>query len=146
MTTKRTEAQKWKVSAADFGRSLSGLSLNLLVRDIDRSLPFYTGVLGFTDLHHDPDFAALERDGVQLVLHADHTYAAQPWAPRLLEKGKRGFGAEIRILGIDPDAVEKRARAAGHTVLHATREWPHGWRDVVLEDPDGYTFAVGVPL
>ena len=146
MTSKRTEAQKWSVSAADHGRSLTGLSLNLLVRDIERSLPFYTGVLGFTDLHHDPDFAALEREGVRLMLHADHTYAAQPWAPRLLEKGKRGFGAEIRILGIDPDAAEKRARAAGHTVLHATREWPHGWRDVVLEDPDGYTFAVGVPL
>jgi hypothetical protein len=26
------------------------------------------------------------------------------------------------------------------------RDWPHGWRDCVLEDPDGYTFAVGVPL
>jgi catechol 2,3-dioxygenase-like lactoylglutathione lyase family enzyme len=146
MTTKRTEAQKWSVSAADYGRQLTGLSLNLLVRDIERSLPFYTGVLGFTDLHHDPDFAALEREGVRLALHADHTYSAQPWAPRLAEKGKRGFGAEIRILGIDPDAAEKRARAAGYTVLYATKEWPHGWRDVVLEDPDGYTFAVGVPL
>jgi hypothetical protein len=31
-------------------------------------------------------------------------------------------------------------------LLYATKEWPHGWRDVVLEDPDGYTFAVGVPL
>src|SRR5439155_1132165 len=101
MTTKRTEAQKWRVTAGDYGRTLKGLSLNLLVRDIDRSLPFYTEVLGFRDLHHDPDFAALERDGVNLVLHADHTYAAQPWAPRLVEQGKRGFGAEIRILGIE---------------------------------------------
>jgi catechol 2,3-dioxygenase-like lactoylglutathione lyase family enzyme len=146
VTTKRSEAQKWSVSASDYGRTLAGLSLNLLVRDIDRSLPFYTDVLGFRDLHHDPDFAALERDGVRLMLHADHTYAAQPWAPRLAEKGKRGFGAEIRILGIDPDAAERRARERGHTVLYATKEWPHGWRDVVLEDPDGYTFAVGVPL
>ena len=146
MTTKRTEAQKWTVSAADHGRSLSGLSLNLLVRDIERSLPFYTGVLGFTDLHHDPDFAALEREGVRLVLHADHTYSAQPWAPRLAEQGKRGFGAEIRILGIDPDVAEKHARAGRYKVLSTTKEWPHGWRDCVLEDPDGYTFAVGVPL
>ena len=133
------------MSADEYGRSLAGLSLNLLVRDVDRSLPFYTGVLGFRDLHHDPDFAALERDGVKLVLHADHTYTAQPWAPRLAETGKRGFGAEIRILGIDPDAVERRARAAGYTVVHPTTEWPHGWRDCILEDPDGYTFAVGVP-
>jgi len=146
MTTKRTEAQKWSVTAADYGRTLKGLSLNLLVRDIDRSLPFYTEVLGFRDLHHDPDFAALERDGVNLVLHADHAYAAQPWAPRLAEQGKRGFGAEIRILGIEPEDAERRARERGHTVLYPTKEWPHGWRDVVLEDPDGYTFAVGVPV
>ncbi|OLC55290.1 MAG: hypothetical protein AUH85_09625 [Chloroflexi bacterium 13_1_40CM_4_68_4] len=144
MTTKRTEAQKWSVSAADHGRTLTGLSLNLLVRDIDRSLPFYTGVLGFTDLHHDPDFAALEREDMRVLLHADHTYAAQPWAPRLAEQGKRGLGAEIRILGIDPDSAEKRARAGGFRVLHAAKDWPHGWRDCILEDPDGYTFAVGV--
>ncbi len=146
MTSKRTDAQAWSVSAADYGRSLAGLTLNLLVRDIDRSLRFYTGVLQFTDAHHDPDFAALERDGIKLTLHADHTYAAQPWSPRLRESGKRGFGAEIRILGIDPDAAEKRARDRGYIVLHTTREWPHGWRDCILEDPDGYTFAVGVPL
>jgi len=146
VTTKRTEAQRWTVSAAEYGRSLSGLSLNLLVRDIERSLPFYTEVLQLTDRHHDPDFAALGRDGVRLMLHADHTYAAQPWAPRLAEPGKRGLGAEIRILGIDPDAAEKRARERGYTVLLGSKDWPHGWRDVVLEDPDGYTFAVGVPL
>jgi catechol 2,3-dioxygenase-like lactoylglutathione lyase family enzyme len=146
VTTKRTEARRWHVSAADYGRSLAGLTLNLLVRDVERSLPFYTDVLGFRDLHHDPDFAALEREGVRITLHADHTYAAQPWAPRLGEAGKRGLGAEIRILGIEPDAAERRARERGDTVLYATREWPHGWRDCVLEDPDGYTFAVGVPL
>jgi catechol 2,3-dioxygenase-like lactoylglutathione lyase family enzyme len=146
MTTKRTDAQAWSVNAADYGRTLAGLTLNLLVRDIGRSLPFYLDVLGFTDVHHDPDFAALARDGIKLTLHADHTYAAQPWAPRLGESGKRGFGAEIRVLGIDPDAAEQRARERGYTVLHAAREWPHGWRDCILEDPDGYTFAVGVPL
>jgi catechol 2,3-dioxygenase-like lactoylglutathione lyase family enzyme len=146
MTTKRTDAERWTVSASEHGRSLTGLSLNLLVRDVAVSLPFYTEVLGFRDLHHDPDFAALERDGVRLMLHADHTYAAQPWAPRLAEQGKRGLGAEIRILGIAPDEAERRARGAGYTVLHSTQEWPHGWRDCVLEDPDGYTFAVGVAL
>ena len=145
MTTKRTEEEKWTVSADEYGRSLAALSLNLLVRDIARSLPFYTQVLGFTDRHHDPDFAALERDGVTVMLHADHSYAAQPWAPRLRETGKRGFGAEIRLLGIAPEAAEKRARDHGYTVVNKTQEWPHGWRDVVLEDPDGYTFAVGVP-
>jgi len=33
------------MSAADYGRALSGLSVNLIVRDVARSVPFYTGVL-----------------------------------------------------------------------------------------------------
>jgi len=134
------------MSPADYGRTLSGLSVNLIVREVARSVPFYTGVLGLRLLYSDDDFAALERDGVRLQLHADHTYARMPWANRLEEPAPRGLGAEIRILGIDPDAAEQRARDSGFNVTVPVRDWPHGWRDCVLEDPDGYTFAVGVPL
>jgi catechol 2,3-dioxygenase-like lactoylglutathione lyase family enzyme len=134
------------MSAADYGRTLSGLSVNLIVREVARSIPFYTGVLELRLLYSDEDFAAFEGEGVRLQLHADHTYAQMPWAKRLAESSPRGLGAEIRILGIDPDAAERRARAGGFTVAVPVRDWPHGWRDCVLEDPDGYTFAVGVPL
>jgi len=144
VTTKRT-GTPW-MTPAEYGRSLTGLSLNLVVRDVAKSLPFYRDVLGMTVHYADADFAALEIAGAKVQLHADHTYEHQPWAPRLAETGKRGLGAEIRIMGIDPDAAEKRARAKGVTVLTGTKEWPHGWRDVVLEDPDGYAFAVGTPL
>jgi len=134
------------MTAADYGRTLSGLSVNLIVREIERSVPFYAGVLEMRRLYSDEDFAAFERDGVRLQLHADHTYARMPWAARLTDPSPRGLGAEIRILGIDPDAAEQRARDGGFTVAVPVRDWPHGWRDCVLEDPDGYTFAVGVPL
>jgi catechol 2,3-dioxygenase-like lactoylglutathione lyase family enzyme len=120
--------------------------VNLIVREVARSIPFYTGVLELRLLYSDEDFAAFEREGVRLQLHADHTYAQMPWAKRLAESSPRGLGAEVRILGIDPDAAERRARAGGFSVAVPVRDWPHGWRDCVLEDPDGYTFAVGVPL
>jgi catechol 2,3-dioxygenase-like lactoylglutathione lyase family enzyme len=142
---KKRKTEPW-MSAADYGRTLSGLSVNLIVRDLKRSIPFYTEVLDLQLLYSDEDFAAFERAGVKLQLHADHTYARMPWAARLHADERRGFGAEIRILGIEPDAAERRARDAGFTVLVPVRDWPHGWRDCVLEDPDGYTFAVGVPL
>lgn len=142
MTKKRT-GEPWK-TAAEYGRTLGGLSLNLLVRDVATSLPFYTDVLGFSVEYADIDFAALERDGVHIQLHADHTYDGMPHAARLRDPGKRGLGAEIRIMGIDPDAAERRARERGDTVLVTTQDTAHGWRDCIIEDPDGYTFAVGV--
>ena len=134
------------MNAAEYGRTLAGLSVNLIVRDVARSVPFYRDVLDLKLLYSDPDFAAFERDGVRLQLHADHAYENMPWAARLREEGKRGLGAEIRILGIDPDAAERRARESGNAILVGTKDWPHGWRDCVLEDPDGYAFAVGVRL
>ncbi|HEV2249973.1 MAG TPA: VOC family protein [Candidatus Limnocylindria bacterium] len=144
MTTRRT-GTPWMASDA-YGKTLTGLSLNLIVRDVQKSVPFYRDVLGMTVHYSDEDMAALQLDSTQIVLHADHTYDKQPWAPRLAEAGKRGLGAEIRILGIDPDAAERRAKERGSIVLLGARDWPHGWRDVILEDPDGYTFAVGTVL
>jgi catechol 2,3-dioxygenase-like lactoylglutathione lyase family enzyme len=144
VTTKRT-GTPWMASDA-YGKTLAGLSLNLIVRDVAKSVPFYRDVLGMTVHYADEDMAALQLGATQIVLHADHTYDKQPWAGRLAGPAKRGLGAEIRILGIDPDAAEGRAAARGATVLVGPRDWPHGWRDVILEDPDGYTFAVGVAL
>lgn len=135
-----------------YGRTLAGLSLNLIVRDVARSLPFYRDVLGFAVRYADVDFAALEHQGItgsgafKLQLHADHTYDATPWHAELAAGVRRGLGAEVRILGLDPEAVERRARAAGATVLVASGDRRFGWRDVTLSDPDGYTFAVGLPL
>ncbi len=144
MTTKRT-GTPWMAADA-YGKTLHGLSLNLIVRDVAASVPFYRDVIGMTVHYADADMAALQLESTQIVLHADHTYDKQPWATRLLDTGKRGLGVEIRIFDVDPDAAERRATAHGATVLIGARDWPHGWRDVVLEDPDGYTFAVGVAL
>jgi len=49
------------------------------------------------------------------------------------------------VLGIDPDAVERRARDGGVTVIQPATTKAHGWREVMVEDPDGYLWAVGVP-
>jgi hypothetical protein len=80
-----------------------------------------------------------------MMIHADHTLDHSPVeTARLSGPGKRGTGAEIRILGLNPDEVETRARALGFTVNVATQTFPHGWRECRLEDANGYMFAVGV--
>jgi hypothetical protein len=32
------------------------------------------------------------------------------------------------------------------SVLQPSKDFPHGWRDVMLEDLDGYIWAIGVPI
>ncbi len=144
MTQKRM-GEAW-MPAGEYGRSLPRFSLNLLVRDVARAVPFYRDVLGATVRYADEDFVALSLAGVEFMLHADHAYDHHPAYARLAQPGPRGTGAELRVLGIDPDAVEARARIHGATILQPAADFPHGWRDVMVADPDGYTWAVGVPL
>ena len=132
--------------STQYGRTLTGLTVNLLVREIAPSLPFFTEVLGLKVVYSDPDFAALEfGSDVRMMLHADHAYDRfAPEVARLAEQGKRGTGAEIRIMGIDPDQVEARARELGFTVNVPAQTFQHGWRECRLEDSNGYMFAVGI--
>ena len=67
-------------------------------------------------------------------------------AERSLPFYKGVLGAELRVMGIDPDAAERRAKTAGARILQPAMDFPHGWRDVMLEDPDGYVWAVGVSI
>ncbi len=130
--------------AGEYGRSLPQFSVNLLVRDVATSVAFYRDVFGVNVKYSDKDFAALELRGWKFMLHADHAYDHHPLHSRLSEGGLRGSGAELRILGVDPDQLEERARQAGATILQPARDFPHGWRDVMVVDPDGYVWAVGV--
>jgi len=132
--------------ADEYGRQLPKFSINLLVRNISRSLPFYSDVLGATVRYSDNDFAAMRLLDWDFMLHADHSYDHHPLFERVNNVTERGAGAEFRILGIDPDEVERRARSAGSTILHEAKDFPHGWREVSVADPDGYVWVVGVPL
>ena len=128
----------------DYGRGMRPFSVNLLVRNMQVSLAFYEQVLGAAVRYADGDFAVLKLLDFEFLLHADHTYDHHPLYERLNTPGLRGTGAELRVLGIDPDSLEKRARAAGATIIQPARDFPHGWRDVMVADPDGYIWAVGV--
>ncbi|MGB2626336.1 MAG: VOC family protein [Candidatus Acidiferrum sp.] len=132
--------------ADEYGHSLPQFSVNLLVRDVGISVAFYGDIVGATVRYFDNDFAALELNGWQFMLHADHTYDRHPAYSRLRAAGLRGTGAELRFLGVDPDAIEQRAKLAGATILQPSKDFPHGWRDVMLADPDGYIWALGRPI
>jgi catechol 2,3-dioxygenase-like lactoylglutathione lyase family enzyme len=143
--TKKRSGDPWMPADA-YGRSLPAFTINLIVADIPRSVSFYREVLGVEERYSDPDFAAMRLAGLDFMLHADHSYDGHPWHLRLAGGEGRGLGAELRLLGVDPDGVEARARARGDPVLAPATDKGHGWRETWVQDPDGYVWAAGSPL
>lgn len=146
MKTRAPDQSPW-MSAPDYGRSLRpGLSINLLVREVAPAVRFASEVLGATATYADGDFAVMRVAGSEWMLHADHTYLDNPLIGIVRGAETRGAGIEIRLYGIDPDAAEAAARGGGWTVLAGAMDKPHGLRECVLVDDDGYVWVPGVPL
>ncbi|MCB2139296.1 MAG: glyoxalase, partial [Rhodobacteraceae bacterium] len=66
------------VSAEDFGRSLSGLGLNLLVRDVAAEAGFLSSVFEMSAHRQSRDFAIMSYHGEVFQLHADGTFGSHP--------------------------------------------------------------------
>jgi catechol 2,3-dioxygenase-like lactoylglutathione lyase family enzyme len=137
------------MSADEYGRSLKGLGINLLVRDVARSVAFARDVLGAAVAVADKDFAVLRhvtpRAAAEWMLHADGTYHANPLLALLEDSAVRGLGIEIRLYDCDPDEAVRRAKAQGHHVLQEATDKPHGLREAYILDPDGYCWVPGRP-
>lgn len=127
-----------------YGALLPALSLNLLVTDVERAVGFYQAVFEAQVHYFDVDFAALRVGAAEVMLHADHTHEGHPWLADAASGSKRGVGLQVRLLGVDPDGVEARARQHGAQVIAAAADKAHGWREVLVRDPDGYEWAAGV--
>lgn len=143
MGTKKREGDPW-MPGFQYGALLPPVSLNLIVADTERSAAFYREVFEAVVHYVDIDFAAIRVGPAEVMLHADHAHDTHPWYADLANGVKRGVGAQIRVLGLDPDALEARARQHGATVAVPTRDTGHRWREVAVRDPDGYEWAVGV--
>ena len=129
-----------------YGRSLRGLTLNMLVQDIETSLRFQREVLGAAVVYSDPDFAVLEGFAAQWMLHADHTYSDHPLSGVVSGLQGRGAGVELRLHGRDPDDAEAAARRLDYTVLQGAADKPHGLREAFIIDDDGYMWVPDIPV
>lgn len=142
---KKRTGEPW-MPAAEYGRSLTALTMDLLVRDVERALQFHRDVLGAMVVYSDPDFAVVRANGGEWMLHADHAYDGHPIAAVVAASGQRGAGAILRLHGRDPDDAERAAIRGGFTVLATTTDKPHGLREMYCVDPDGYVWAPDVPV
>lgn len=140
---KKRVANSW-IPGPVYSAQLSGPTVNLLVREMEPAVSFARDVLNAVVVYSDPDFAALEGYGSRWCVHADHAYSNHPLSGSLAETTVRGVGAEIRLIGCDPDGAESRARAQGYDVLAGSLDKGHGMRECYLLDRGGYCWVTGV--
>jgi catechol 2,3-dioxygenase-like lactoylglutathione lyase family enzyme len=131
--------------APEYSRTLRGLTVNLIVRDIEAALAFQRRVLGAEVVYADPDFAVVKAHGGEWILHADHTYRGHAVEAALWGVTQRGAGIELRLHGCDPDRAEQTARELGYRVLAGATDKGHGTREAFIEDADGYVWVPDVP-
>ncbi|UWQ45561.1 VOC family protein [Leisingera aquaemixtae] len=133
------------VDGDSFGRSLRGIGINLLVRDVPAEISFLETVLGMKGHQVTQDFAIVTYGGQVFQLHRDGTYAENPLLGLLPETPPRGAGIEIRLYDTDPDEAVARAEAAGVPILQAPADKPHGLREAYILCDNGYAWVPSRP-
>lgn len=111
------------------------LVVEIMVRDLDRSLAFYTA-LGFTLERRDGGFAALRWEDRWLFLDQRDDL------PALLGPAR----ANVRILTADVDKVWATAQTLGLPVERPIADRYYGLRDFTVLDPDGFGLRFATPL
>jgi len=130
-TPTRTEPQTFRARA---------LQNSLTVKDIDKSLHWYTEVVGFVvDNRYERDgklaAVALKAGDVRILLNRDD--GKRGWER---VKGE-GFSLSF-ITGQSIDQVAQRIKDMGGTLETEPADMPWGVRMFRLKDPDGYKIAV----
>jgi uncharacterized glyoxalase superfamily protein PhnB len=122
-----------------------GLTPNLVVADLPRSLVFYRDTLGFELVATQPDtapfvFAWLRQGPVNLFLNDAATSRADPKAGAHVKDGPGGIALYVTMTDID--AFHTRVRDTV-SIIDPLETKFYGMREFTITDPDGFvlTFA-----
>ena len=95
---------------------------------------------GNTDHDATDVFAAMKLGGADFMFHIPSSYRGNELHATLVSDAPRGVGVELRCYHTDPDVAETRARDHGFTVLAGALDKPHGLRECMIMDDDGYVW------
>lgn len=109
----------------------------LIVADVDRSLAFYTGVIGLRLGHRSGPYAQLDTGTTRIALYQREAMAATLGRPlRPADPDAPAFEIGFKVAGIDVAYAE--LTAAGATPVCPPVDRPWGQRTAYVADPDGY--------
>ena len=134
------------VSAEEFGKSLTGLGVNIIVKSPEQTAQFLETVFELYPSQLGADFALILYQDDIFQLHSDKSFAAHPSYPHLPENPPRGAGIEIRLYNSDPDQACAKAQAYDCMVLQPATDKPHGLREATIPCPDGYMWVLSRPV
>ena len=109
----------------------------LVVDDLDRSLAFYTGLLGIPLGHRSGPYAQLATGRTRLSLFERGAMSEALHMPlRRPAEDAPAFEIGFKVANVDVAYVELVGRGAEVAVPPTTRPW--GQRTAYLRDPDGH--------
>jgi hypothetical protein len=97
-------------------------------------------VLGATVVFRTDVFAAMNLHGDDFMFHTPASYRGNELHATLTSDAPRGVGIELRCYHTDPDWAEANGRRLGYTVLAGSMDKPHGLRECMLLDDDGFVW------
>lgn len=119
------------------------VNVRYMVDDVDASIGFYTGLLGFEVLTSAaPAFADVKRGNLRLLLAGPKSSAGRP----MPDGAQPGPGGWNRIHFIVDDLVTEvdRLRGQGATFRNDIIEGPGG-KQILLQDPSGNVIELFQP-
>ena len=131
--------------SADRGPDLPALVPELLVTDLDRSLAFWCGLIGFAVLYDRPDERfSMVKLGTAAVMLEERQPGARQWLTGPLEPPLgRGINLQIAVPAVRP-ILDRLAAAGWPLFMAAEAKWYRagavelGVHQFVVQDPDGY--------
>ena len=119
------------------------LTPNLVVRNVEDSLKFYSEILGLEKAISVPDqspyvFASVGNGSVEIFFNDQNTVAAE--YPKLA--ATIGGSLTLYMEVNDLQAVLDRVQKAGAKIAMPLTEQFYGMREFAFEDGDGYTITV----
>ena len=108
------------------------------VPDIDAAIAFFEGLLGFSPLFRDGDYAYLQREcaGIRMLQNR-----GQDGAP----PGNRRFAYYVDVHDVDALYAELAPKLAALPAgdVHGPADKPYGQRELLIVAPDGNLIAFG---